>query len=373
MSSHPENDIEQKLQRVESVPALLASGNDAVYLFADTIEVPAPHETIRYDAGGTAHILTRQIAGAPPRRILKLHDAVAQKAVISGWNQLTGAVYDSNGRLVPDSKVRIAQNCPDRLDAGIAAAVVRKPGVHIYLGHFNVVYGHFILETIARCWALDFIDDEDARFVFLKIRKYELETTGYALEFFEMMGIDPGRIDVIDADTVFDTLYVPSAVVDLGNTIHPLQIEACRRLAKKADAGGDDSSPSKLYLSRARLGIGSHRYYNEEELEAGFAATGFDIVHPQELPIADQLKFYARASYIVGAVSSVLHNSVFAPADCTVVAFDGRAGEGGSPYTIQQQICAAIGQPMRVVDCHRAPSPRPPSPQPCRKTGRSGS
>ncbi len=342
------------MQPVTSIEALVSADADSEYVFEDTAIAIPTHETIKVEADGSIRTLSRNFDPAPPRRIVKLHNGFAQRAVISGWNQLTGAVYDSNGVLVPESKVRNGQNCPERHAAETMAQAPKRSGRHIYLGHFNAVYGHFVLETIARCWAVDLINDKDARLVFLKIRRYDLENTGYPLQFFKMMGIDPDRIDIINEDTVFETIYVPAAAADLGVMIHPKQHEIYRQLVSSAISGAASKAQRRLFLSRSRLKTGYHRYFNETEMEAVMAEAGFEILHPQDMSIGKQLAAYGSASEIAGAVSSALHNSVFAPSDCRITAFDGRSGVGGSAYSVQQQICASKGQPLDVIRCEQA-------------------
>ena len=67
----------------------------------------------------------------------------------------------------------------------------------------------------------------------------------------------------------------------------------------------------RLYFSRSRLVECLRRSVNEDELETALQQRGFEVVHPQELPLAQMAQLVNEAELIVGAMGSAMHNVLF--------------------------------------------------------------
>jgi hypothetical protein len=71
-----------------------------------------------------------------------------------------------------------------------------------------------------------------------------------------------------------------------------------------------DGTP--VYLSRSRLGEEQDRMVvNENEVEEMLSREGFDILHPQELTVAEQVRVFSRAAAVVSPFGATWANSVF--------------------------------------------------------------
>lgn len=81
-----------------------------------------------------------------------------------------------------------------------------------------------------------------------------------------------------------------------------------RRLAPKIAAS---NRFDRVYLSRSRLGPQSDRYIvNEIELEARLAGHGFQVLHPQDLSVADQLEVFASANLLISPFGAAWASSI---------------------------------------------------------------
>jgi len=67
------------------------------------------------------------------------------------------------------------------------------------------------------------------------------------------------------------------------------------------------AASDRLYLSRSRLPPGMRRVRDEEALEAELGRLGWRIIHPQELPVAEQLGRLAAAETVAGCLGSAMH------------------------------------------------------------------
>jgi len=63
----------------------------------------------------------------------------------------------------------------------------------------------------------------------------------------------------------------------------------------------------KIYLSRSRLGSNNRKICNEEKLENQLEAQGWEIIHPQLLPISQQIFKLAEARVVAGCLGSAFH------------------------------------------------------------------
>lgn len=72
-------------------------------------------------------------------------------------------------------------------------------------------------------------------------------------------------------------------------------------------AARESSSMEKVYLSRTALPHGFRHILGEDLLEEALRERGWRIVHPEKLPVGDQLLVLARARVIAGEMGSAFH------------------------------------------------------------------
>lgn len=286
------------------------------------------------------------------------HDAMS-----GGWAHPLGAAYDQRGDLIPESQFRgaqdLAKKAPDQTPDELE-------GDWVFGGYYNEIYGHFILESVARLWALGYPELADWNVVFFPIRSYRPTESSYTRWFFEAFGLkrrnspEP-RIKIANRPTLVQRLVVPSRTYDIQlgpQTNFAAQIRPITSTAQPAD-------PQMVYLSRRKLHLGNHKFINEKSIERVFGEHGFRTVHPQELPPQEQIDLYFSATHIAGSAGSALHNSIFAPADAEILAINGRFDQSWRlkaladgtnfphPVCPQDHLCIALGQRLTYMHAHR--------------------
>ena len=115
-------------------------------------------------------------------------------------------------------------------------------------------FGHFLMESLGRLWALDHVEAEGILFIpedGFRPEKGERELAGWQKRLLELLGIDL-PVKLLTAPVQVETLVVPGQGFGLGPLIGGTQ--AFRefiqgRFAKDIAAEG----PEKLYLSRSNL------------------------------------------------------------------------------------------------------------------------
>ena len=345
-----------KYSYVDSINELRLSDGSAIYVFHDDCSDNHPMEKtfVKYNDLNdvTEHKIKNNIC--PEQSIVKLINAYSTRLEMSGWNNLSGAIYDSEGELVAQSKVRSGQRCDRRIDIKEYTGIRSIETICIYLGHYNEVYGHFILESLSRVWALKEFKSFNFYYVFLRVRNDQLTGSKYTAKFLYELGIPLSNVIILDEPAKFHEIYIPSPLFDLGRSIHPVQIELYRSLSISAALKSSRKFGRKLYLSRKLLPLGQHKFLNEADIESIFGLYEFDIIYPEKCDFYDQMRAYAHADYLSGASSSALHNSVFSPENTKIIILDGRAKDGGSPSSVQLHLSNACNQIVVVLAGDRA-------------------
>lgn len=99
----------------------------------------------------------------------------------------------------------------------------------------------------------------------------------------------------------------------------------------------------KVYLHRAR---GGWRYVeNEDEVCAFLESRGFEIVRPEMLSVAEQVRICSRARVVVGMHGAGLTNLLWAPR-ASLIELSG--SYGGSDYV---RLARSLGNPYKRVTC----------------------
>ena len=196
---------------------------------------------------------------------------------------------------------------------------------HVLLDLCSAHFGHTLLDTPARLWALEntgLLPAQPLNFVAFRVQglgKAPARWPGFLHDILSALDIDPAKIWFPDRAVQFQSLYIPRRVSPFGpGGIGAPYFRTMRRIGdrivQKSAAGPDHPPrPDRIYLSRRRLRSDPRRILDDGEvrLEALFASRGFAIVHPQDHALADQIRMIRAARLVAGTVGSQLHLSVF--------------------------------------------------------------
>ena len=186
------------------------------------------------------------------------------------------------------------------------------PGTHLYGGHFRGHFGHFLVESTARLWALDHLGEQPESIVYLPYRgdvaAIEKAIRGQA-PFFRLLGIDLPVRTFGEVQRV-ERLIVPE--LGFGWLERYAGSPAYRdfmqsRLSAAAPAEGGE----KLYVSRARLPAIKGGILGERVIEENLARAGYEIFHPERHPLEVQIARYKAAGVIVALDGSALHLAAY--------------------------------------------------------------
>lgn len=236
-------------------------------------------------------------------------------------------LLDSDFKITPDSFFRY-KSLPDKfscMPTGVWSVNIPKnfhrisePCIYgeMLFGHF----GHALTEVPARLWAFQLDELKKFKIAFFpsdNLKKVDFrEWPEWLHDFLRSLDIDiESQILLISEPTVFDNLLVPSKIspIGLNNGAEYDQV-----MARSSDflvklAKSTNSTSSKIFLSRSRLKTGRRSLPQvvAQSLERIFIRHGFDIIHPQELPLPEQVRLIRNATYIAGVTGSQMHLGAF--------------------------------------------------------------
>ncbi|GHG83144.1 glycosyltransferase 61 family protein [Pseudodonghicola xiamenensis] len=243
--------------------------------------------------------------GGWSEEIVSLNGAIVVPPVESGFVQAAG-VLDAHGRYCPHGalwrKYRPLTTEPEP-PAEVSEAL---SGRWLWGGVLWAHFGHFLVESSSRLWALNELEQPVEGILFMPKRPAVGDMVrGFQRDFVDQMA--PSLpIKVATGPTLVDELVVPGQGFGLGaitagtrkfrDAIH-------QRFAKDIRPEG----PEKIYISRSALGLGKGGLLGEERLEELLQAEGYEIFHPQNHDIATQLARYKAAKKVIAADGSALH------------------------------------------------------------------
>lgn len=214
-------------------------------------------------------------------------------------------LYDEMGIPVPEGDIAgaLTHSTPLALSPGHPPETTFE-GPILFAGLAPQQFGHTILNSLGRLWALEHLPDETALLYLPQIRAIPARYP-YVQPLLEMLGIN-ARIILHDRPTRYQTLYT---VEDHFGERHGGKMNMKMRdwLARKLPPRGAIKSGRSVYFTRSRLGSNAGRYCNEDVLEQLLIAAGFDIVAPELLSLSDQVAVMQDAETLVFAEGSALH------------------------------------------------------------------
>ena len=202
-------------------------------------------------------------------------------------------------------------------------------GEYYYMGMLNPHYGHLIQEGVTRFWLAlkkPNLINEDTKFVYHVFDNFDKQQEDIFLnsnlmQYLAILGIHRDNIVFVKKPTTFEHLIIPESVISIsdGNCYLADGARDVWLYLNKKMSGYDNktelNNDKRVYLSRraVKAPIQGRVLVNEEEVEAYFRSSGFDIVVPEELSQIEMQQVLSRTNFIAGNPGSGLQNSFFIP------------------------------------------------------------
>jgi capsular polysaccharide biosynthesis protein len=248
------------------------------------------------------------------------------------------------------------------LQAPSPAAIDRLqcPGRWLYGGIWFDHYGHFLLETLARAWHLA---DLPGPVVFHRPPEQPggpiaATMSAWQRELVNALFGTPSRIHFVTSTMEFEELVVAEAGCVLGDRCTTDQADALARIGTRIAAPAPvERNDRKLWLSRSALTRGC--VIGERDFETDLAAAGFEVIHPQAMPLAAQIRAFDEARLVAGFTGSAFHTALMASRRrAELVHFARFTAANDKTF----ELCAAAAAyPSQFHDCFLGFLPAPPA------------
>lgn len=173
-------------------------------------------------------------------------------------------------------------------------------------------YGHFLLETLSRVWALLEFPELRGLPLFSSARNLGM------IEFFlKLLGLGDVTVLPVSAPLRVKKLWIASQSYLLGKGYTPEARAIYMRLNTSSTQPG---KPMKIFLSRRGLSTNTGRVLiNEAHVEEVFTRHGFQVVRPQDLSFGEQISCYSRSRALGGPSGTAMFNRIFSPIQATEI------------------------------------------------------
>ena len=178
----------------------------------------------------------------------------------------------------------------------------RKPGEEkhlsgtaIYGGVIFNHYGHFILETLARWWAVRSFPDFD-RLLLHSNRPVQgcSDLPEWSREFFDALALGDKKVQFINEELRVEKLIVAEQGYTIGGFPYGDHLDFLETIFPTAEFPPE--RPDRIYLSRS--GLTKRLVAGEKQLERIFVRNGYQIFHPQFHSVRKQLEIISGAKVV---------------------------------------------------------------------------
>jgi capsular polysaccharide biosynthesis protein/Flp pilus assembly protein TadD len=258
-------------------------------------------------------------------------------------------VFDATQEFIPQSITwsgTTATNTPPKH----APQVEQKlNGSYLFMGPLISHFGHFLIESVARFWALHpYKDQIDGILFYPKSQNSADEKLEKLLPRLTVLGADVPIKNILDVTQVKRLIVPPQGMgmFDLATGAPEAHLFARSTMGKSITPNG----PKKLYISRSRLPQQKGSILGETALELLLEEEGFIIFHPERHSIDDQIATYRAAEIIISMDTSPLHLvALVGNPNVKIGVIPRRAGPVSRMFV--DQLNSFVGSCACIIDC----------------------
>lgn len=179
-----------------------------------------------------------------------------------------------------------------------------------------VIYGHFLLEAMPRLLVMRAAHRQDPSLAAIPII-LPSNAPSYALKWINLLLPDFH----VETKALQDVLTVRRLLIPgWGNRFVYSDIVHDELALLTAPYRQEGAARKRIFVDRR---VQSYRILaNAQALQDIAANYGFESISPEHLTLEQQIALFASAEHVIGEYSSALHNSLFSPAGCRVMALN---------------------------------------------------
>ena len=189
--------------------------------------------------------------------------------------------------------------------------------VVLYGGILYNNFGHFLLESIGRLWAYEYVKQLDPYILFYTYwgdPKY-LERKNFVHQVLAGFNIPHKRVLFINKPAKIKRILIPAQKYGYGYCKKPdgifLKFISSFRFPSAIPRGFENGSA--IYVSRSKIPFGLGKIIGEKIFETWLSSNGYKIFYPEQYSLYEQLTVYNHAKKIIFCDGSAVHTCILLP------------------------------------------------------------
>jgi len=179
---------------------------------------------------------------------------------------------------------------------------VRSEGSFIYGGVLTNHFGHMLRDGLANLWFIRQHPELPILWHWMNLPIAHDAWPTWLNEVWRILGLDQHRHHKIVSPITVDQVILPEPGLVAPNVLHKTQALALATLEPATAWIGH-----RVWLSRSGLPERFGAIEGEQAAEQLLATRGWIILHPQNLPVAEQADVFATAAVVAGCIGSAFH------------------------------------------------------------------
>lgn len=226
---------------------------------------------------------------------------------------LNGALYDAQGQLIfcslrNSSYADVKHIAPSYVFMHEFSNVPLFKGKYFYCGHFQGHFGHFLIETVPELYRARTMSDGSNYLLHpfeWQVPRVNL-TFDYIRDALLLLDVSAENLVFVESDSFYEAVEVHQRQVVINRAMDRSCIDAYRFMAGRVETA--QGCGEKIFFSRSRI---EDSRGNDLSFDMKMQELGYTVVHPQELPLREQISIAKGARTLAGFDGSALHLSVF--------------------------------------------------------------
>ncbi len=216
-------------------------------------------------------------------------------------------VLRPDGSLVPESVTwRGTSQVTVRPPLPAPEAIRDLSGTWLFAGPLFGHFGHFLVESISRLWALGHLPEPVEGVLFVpKFQNRPEHVMATYRPFLQALGVEHAMRNV-EEPTRVERLLVPPQGFGMFQMIEGAP-EFREFIRARAGKGIEPKGAPRIYVSRSQLPAARGSILGEAVLEARLREEGYEPFHPQKHSFQDQIAAYRAAREVIAVDCSPLH------------------------------------------------------------------
>ena len=181
---------------------------------------------------------------------------------------------------------------------------------YYFLGPVHAHYGHFLLSTFSRLWALRRFGGR--RMKLLTYAMPDLAAHPYIDVLLRSVGYSIEDCVTFTQPTLVRSVLVAAPSLEETNFVHQEYARLCQSAAAALLQGTASArTDTPMYLAKYGLKRGVAQLDNEAMVAEALAKRGVDVVFPERLSLPEQIRLFSDRRCIAGLLGSAFHTASF--------------------------------------------------------------